>query len=267
MPNIGEKKVLLFIPAYNCCRQLRRLLENLPPKLPSAVSEVLIVENRSDDDTLSTAQVFIENASGLRCNVRLFQNERNYGLGGSHKIAYRYACEGGFGAVVTLHGDDQADLSDFGRVIDEWSRGLLPVDAILGSRFTRGASMRGYAIHRHFGNVILNVLLSLIVWKRVLDIGSGLNMLSTKILRRIDLTVLPDSLSFNSQQLLELFRLGARIEYRPISWREVDQRSNAVPWRIFLDALKQALKYRCGFEPERVPLEYSTHEIVKHEGV
>ncbi len=266
-----ERSVLLFIPAYNCEKQIVRLLTSLPAKLSACIKEVIIVDNRSADGTATAAARFIRGLDRSPVTWKVLQNRENYGLGGSHKVAFRYACERPFAAVVTLHGDDQADLSDFRTILDSWSSGAIQADAILGSRFSRRSAVSGYRIHRHLGNIVLNAVWSALLLRVVTDIGSGLNAVSCDLIRRIDLAELPDTLIFNPQQLLAFIEQRAAIRFEPISWREEDQRSNAVPWRVFAGAVRQVAAYRflrpLGIRPPRAArTEYPYDVIAEHPG-
>lgn len=44
--------------------------------------------------------------------VKLLRKDKNYGLGGSHKVSFNYAIENGFDYVIVLHGDDQGHISN-----------------------------------------------------------------------------------------------------------------------------------------------------------
>lgn len=237
-----SKALLLFIPTYNCQKQVIRVLDSLKETAPSCLAEVMVVDNGSSDNTADTVQEWLQ-SSDSTIPVRFFINNENYGLGGSHKVAYQYALKNNYDGVITLHGDDQAYLGDFTEVLEKWARGDFEADAILGSRFTSGSSQPGYAFHRRAGNYLLNSIWSILLRRRVSDIGSGLNFLSASSINRIDLAACPDSLVFNPQQLLALFHIKANVVFVPITWREEDQKSNAVPWKVFLQALQQVVKY------------------------
>ena len=105
-------KNLLFIPCYNCSKQIVRVLVKLiSVELEDFFYEILIVDNKSTDDTNNTILDFLSK-NNIKIKVSLITNKFNYGLGGSHKIAFQYACENKFDNIVVLHGDDQADIID-----------------------------------------------------------------------------------------------------------------------------------------------------------
>jgi hypothetical protein len=149
-----------------------------------------------------------------------------------------------FSGVITLHGDDQASLKQINSYIDQWANGELEADAILGSRFTNGSTRSGYPWHRVWGNHVLNAIWSIVLFRRVSDIGSGVNFISAEALRKFNYLCLPENLVFNPQQLLELIAVNAKLVFVPIHWVEEDQKSNAVPWKVFLGAVEQVLRHR-----------------------
>ena len=106
-----SEKTLLFIPAYNCEKQIVRVLGQLDEEVLQYIDEVMVVNNRSTDDTEKAVLTFIEEHRELP--VKLVRNTENYGLGGSQKMSFMYAAEHGFDYVCMLHGDDQGDIHDF----------------------------------------------------------------------------------------------------------------------------------------------------------
>ena len=80
-----EKKItsknLLFIPMYNCEKQITRVLRQLNKEVCSYLTEVIIVNNRSADGGEKAVTEYIENHD-IPVKVTLLRNDENYGLGG-----------------------------------------------------------------------------------------------------------------------------------------------------------------------------------------
>ena len=126
-----KPRILLFIPAYNCEKQIVRVLESLDRRIMSYIDEVVVINNRSTDGTEDAVREFMRTHTYMP--VRLFRNKDNYGLGGSHKVAFNYAVKEGFDYIIVLHGDDQGNIHDFLPVLKkEIYRGY---DCVLGARF------------------------------------------------------------------------------------------------------------------------------------
>lgn len=213
---------MLFVPAYNCERQMPRVLAQLTPVVCNVIDEVLVVDNRSTDETLAVAEAGLRELRGV--STVLLRNDENVGLGGSHKVALNYALASGFDHCVVLHGDDQASIADVVPLLEEGAHH--DVDALLGSRFMAGARLEGYSALRTAGNHVFNVAFSLVARRRLFDLGSGLNVLRVAAFAGGEHLRLADDLTFNYHLILLAARRRWRLQFFPILWREEDQRSN-----------------------------------------
>jgi len=216
-------RILVFIPAYRCAPQIVRVLDQFrDPSVHGRVEEILVLDNRSPDDT---AEVAIERARSLAIGkISVARNVDNFGLGGSHKSAFTYAIAGGFTHVLVLHGDDQGDIRDVLPVLE--ARDHDQYDACLGARFHPRARIEGYSAVRVAGNHVFNWLFSIGAGRRLYDLGSGLNLYRTAALESRYWHQFPDNLMFNYCMILAHVERRDRISFFPISWREDDQLSN-----------------------------------------
>lgn len=249
-PEDRRPRILVIVPAYRCAPQVRRVLAQIDSRTASHVTEVVVFDNRSPDDTAAAAQ---EGLDSLPVPGRLVRNQENYGLGGSQKAGFLYASQHGFDYVVVLHGDDQARLSDFLPVFES---GLLrDHDAILGSRFARGAQLQGYSWFRKYGNIVFNTLFSVAAGTVLTDLGSGLNCYRVSKLADRFFMHFPDDLTFNYFLILGQSIRGWKLRFFPISWREEDQISNL---RIVRQT-KQLLKLLALFSVRREAFLFAEH--------
>jgi dolichol-phosphate mannosyltransferase len=229
----GEKKarILVAIPMYNCGAQIARVIAQFDVAAQPMFDELVVIDNRSRDDSVARASVALESIAGLR--TRLVQNRENYGLGGSHKVAFAMALEGGYDHVVILHGDDQGSIRDLVPLLREGAH--FNHDCLLGARFMRGSRLDGYSWVRIVGNRVFNAIYSLVSGRRLYDLGSGLNLYATCRLAGREWLRFRDDLTFNYFLTLSMAVGGWRMRYFPISWREDDQVSNV---RMFSQAMR-----------------------------
>jgi hypothetical protein len=89
-----------------------------------------------------------------------------------------------------------------------------------------GSRIEGYSAFRRLGNRLFNLIFSVILRRRVADLGSGLNVFARTVMAPNLTAQLPDDLYFNPYLLVALADRGMRIKFFPISWREDDQVSN-----------------------------------------
>lgn len=227
-----KNNILLFIPMYNCENQIVRVLSQLDNKIENYLSEVIIINNRSTDKGEKKVIEYLSSYS-FSIPIKLLRNDENYGLGGSHKVAFNYALKNNFDYIIVLHGDDQGNISD-----------LLPIlknkiyekyDCCLGSRFMKGSTLPGYSKFRTFGNHIYNFIFSVATFQKVRDLGSGLNLYSVDMLRKRFYMKYSDTLMFNCYMLLANSYFKFKVHFFPISWREDDQVSNV---KLFSQAIR-----------------------------
>ena len=233
-----KDKILLFIPGYNCEKQVVRVLKQLDKKVMKYINEIIFVNNRSTDNTEKAVLEF-KKESGLP--IKVLRNDENYNLGGSHKVAFNYALENKFDYVIVLHGDDQGDIHDLLPYLE--NKEYQKYDCILGSRFEKGSKLKGYSKFRTFGNRVFNIIFSISVGKRISDLGSGLNMYNTKIFENNFYHKFPDKLTFNCCMLFAMSYYKHTYKFIPITWREDDQISNVKMFSQAKVTLKIAMKY------------------------
>lgn len=218
-----RRKILLFTPMYNCEKQIVRVLGQMTAEVGSYIDEWIIVNNRSTDQGENAVIEYLKSHE-MPVKVSLLRNDENYGLGGSHKVAFSYAKEHGFDYVIVLHGDDQGDISNILPYLK--SGEYAKYDCFLGARFMKESQLQGYSRFRTFGNMVYDGLFSIACRYKIYDLGSGLNMYKTKILRNNFYFKYKDNLIFNYCMVMGSAYYKHRVKFFPIIWREDDQVSN-----------------------------------------
>ena len=56
-----ENKILLFIPMFNCEKQIIRVLNQIDEKVREYITEIIVVDNRSTDKSQEKVINYIEN--------------------------------------------------------------------------------------------------------------------------------------------------------------------------------------------------------------
>lgn len=233
---------LLFIPAYNCESQIPRVLNSLTPDSSQWFERILIIDNRSSDQTISACQSALVNHP-LRTKTTLVRNSINGGLGGTHKTAFDYAIAENFDYVTILHGDDQGAISDFKNIFTS----LDGKSFYLGARFHPDSVLTNYSRLRTAGNIVFNFLSGLITGRKIYDLGgSGLNTFPVKALSNLDYRSYANDLTFHVYLLLDAVQQRHSIRFIPISWREEDQISNAKVFRQGLKLMKILMNFLLG---------------------
>ncbi len=256
-------KTLVFIPMYNCEKQITRVLSQFDEEVLKYISEIIVVNNRSTDRGEEAVLRFKKEHPGVP--VKLLRNRENYGLGGSHKVAFNYAVKNGFDYVIVLHGDDQGDIHDLIPYLKDGS--AYKYDSFLGSRFAKGSKLVNYSGFRIFGNHVFNAFMTVMLGRRITDLGSGLNMYRPEYLKSGFYKYFINTLTFNVYLLLYGVYSKSNFKFFPLTWREEDQVSNAKFMKQSMEIFKLVFRYKFNKKKTftEVPNEYSQMEYMSDE--
>ncbi|WP_455144912.1 glycosyltransferase family 2 protein [Brachyspira pilosicoli] len=232
-------KILVFIPMYNCEKQIPRVISQFDEETQKLFAEILIVDNISKDSSLLAAEEALKKLSNIK--TTLIQNEENVSLGGSHKVAFNYAIDNGYDYVIVLHGDDQGSIKDIVPYIKDET--AFKYDAFLGARFMKGSKTPGYDKIRIIGNYAVNLFISIFLRKNIKDMGSGLNMFKIEILKNKFYLPFRNDLTFNVYLLFYLIYYRINFKFFPLTWREDDQISNAKVFKQGMHIINMTFKY------------------------
>ncbi|MBK24135.1 MAG: dolichyl-phosphate mannose synthase [Halobacteriovorax sp.] len=235
---------LLAIPCYNCEEQIVRVINSLKESTDLAVDMIIFVNNCSSD---KTAEKIISSTASLKIPSALINNLSNYGLGGSFKLSFQYALENNFEHLIFFHGDDQAKVADVKEMIRQMKSDS-SLTALLGSRFDIKSKRKGYSLLRTAGNKFLNLIFSIFCFRKITEIGSGLNIYRVDMLNSFNIDHWPNHIAFDVNIVLGLVSKNLKFKFFPITWEEEDQKSNAGNFSTALLVLFMLVKWRLGFK-------------------
>lgn len=251
-------RTILVIPAYQCEKQIGRVLAKIPTSLAKRFERIWVIENRSSDATLRAA-IEAARSSNLPVQVEVFENVENLGLGGTHKAAFQAALKQGATHVAVIHGDDQGSPAELAQFLDLCER--RGGASILGARFMVGSRLAGYPLLRIVGNLAFNLLYSLFTGRLIFDIGGGANLLRLSDVGPERWPYYANQFTFNMDVLLDLIRRKVPFHYVPMSWSETDQVGTAKIFRVGLRALATLFKWWTHQERPDTPGTYTTTRV------
>ncbi|MCU1601620.1 MAG: glycosyl transferase family 2 [Frankiales bacterium] len=160
----SRPRVSVVIPARNEAANLPHVLSALPPE----VYEVVLVDGRSSDDTVSVAREH-------RPDIRVVQQTRR---GKGNALACGFAAVRG-DIIVMLDADGSADPSEIARYVDALLEGA---DFAKGTRFATGGGSSDLTWLRTWGNKGLNLVVNVLYGTRYTDLCYGYNAFWTRCL-------------------------------------------------------------------------------------
>jgi len=235
----------IVIPAYNEEHRLPSTLEQLfhfLGKQPFA-SEIIVVENGSDDQTFEIAQQFADRQK----NVHVLRSEqRGKGLAIQRGVLaasgeYIFMCD--------------ADLS---MPVEEISKFIPPqlegVDIAIASREAPGSVRYNEPYYRHFTGRVFNTLIRLLVLPRLQDTQCGFKCIRAEVARDIFPYQTLTGWAFDVELLYIARHHGYHVAEIPIHWYfNADSKISVFrdSLRMFLDLLRIKRNARRGlYDPK-----------------
>ena len=155
--DIPWPKVSIVIPALNEARNLPHVFSLLPP----ALHEVIIVDGRSEDDTIAVAR-------RLRPDARIITQSRS---GKGNALACGFAVATG-DIIVMVDADGSADPAEIPQFVTALLDGA---DFAKGTRFAAGGGSSDITRLRRAGNWVLSSMVNVLCRTKYSDLCYGYN--------------------------------------------------------------------------------------------
>lgn len=194
--------VVLFLPAHDEEASVGAVLRRAPATVRGRGVECVVVDDGSRDGTAAAARAAGADVASLG---------RNAGVGAAVREGLRIGAERGAAAIAFCDADGEYAPEELERLV-------APIledgaDYVVGSRFAGGP--RRMRPHRHVGNAVLTLLVSLVARRTIGDGQSGYRALSLRAAAAAEIVH-----DYNYAQVLTLDLLGKGFRYAevPISY-------------------------------------------------
>lgn len=240
----AEPRIGIVVVAFNAAATLVTTLDRIPADIRRRLTEVIILDDGSRDDTFMLASAWARHQTDITSVV--VRHVKNLGYGGNQKAAYSLASARGLDIVVLLHGD--------GQYAPEYLNALIQplvddeCDAVFGSRMMRRGSARigGMPLYKRLGNRVLTKLENLALGTRLSEFHSGYRAYSVKALDRLPLGHNSDGFDFDTQIIIQLIDRGMRIVETPIPTYYGDEICYVNGLGYARDVMRDVIEYRLG---------------------
>lgn len=223
---------------------------------------MLVSDDHSDDDTYDVGLEVQRDEAGLPLTV--VRQPRNLGYGGNQKFGYRWAVEQGLDVVVLLHGDGQYAPELLAEIVAPIERG--DADVVMGSRMmVPGAARRGgMPLYKLVGNRVLTEFQNAVSGLHLSEWHSGYRAFSVATLGQIPFEQNSDGFDFDTEVLLQLHDLGAKIVEVPIPTYYGDEicyvDGMAYARSVVADVIRYRLQ-RVGFGDDSLAITSEAYEL------
>jgi glycosyltransferase involved in cell wall biosynthesis len=234
---MGDKCVVVVMPAYNAAKTLERTYRDIPHDL---VDRIILVDDVSRDDTVGIAS---------KLGLDVIIHRQNLGYGGNQKTCYDAALEAGADAVIMLHPDYQYDATRIPALIAPILAG--EKDLMLGSRFLGDPLAGGMPKWKFVSNRFLTIAENLAFGLHLSEYHTGFRAYSRGLLETIPYRLNSNDFVFDQELVAQAVATHMRIG-------EI-----AVPTRYFEEAssvnFRRSVVY--GLSTLKVILRFLLHRI------
>ena len=228
--------VTVVIPTLNEAANLTYVL----PRIPPFVTEVIVVDGNSTDDTVEVARRF-------RPDVRVIQQVAR-GKGAALRLGFASA-RGDI--IVSIDADGSTAPEEISRFVDALLDGA---DYVKGSRFLRDGGSMDLTFVRSSGNLALTKVVRLLYGAQFTDLCYGYNAFWARTLPLLHLR--SNGFEIETEMNLRAHRAGLRVVEVPS--RELARISGESNLRTFRDGwrvLSMIVRERLRQMPRSVPAE------------
>ncbi|HEX7605324.1 MAG TPA: glycosyltransferase family 2 protein [Usitatibacter sp.] len=191
---IDGRKLVVVLPAFNAAGTLELTINDIPP---GVVDEVILVDDRSNDQTVEVARKL-----GI---TKIHVHPENRGYGANQKTCYRAALAEGADIVVMLHPDYQYEPKLITAIAGMIASGVYGV--VLGSRIlgggSSGALAGGMPMWKYVANRALTAMQNLLTGAKLSEYHTGYRAFSREALLSLPLLANSDDFVFDNQMLVQ----------------------------------------------------------------
>jgi dolichol-phosphate mannosyltransferase len=224
-------RVVVIIPTYNERENLDPIAARVRSSVPEA--DVLVVDDNSPDGTGELADKL---AAGDQ-HIFVLHRPGKGGLGAAYVAGFGWALERGYAAMVEMDADGSHEPRDLPRLLSA----LEGADAVIGSRWVAGGTVRNWPKSREFLSRGANTYARLMLRVPIRDTTAGFRAYRAQTLRAIALqTVRSQGYCFQIDLTLRAVNAGLKVVEVPIAFtdrtRGASKMSRAVMaeafWRV-----------------------------------
>lgn len=187
------------MPAYNAASTLESTFKEIPFDI---VDEVILVDDKSSDDTLIEAK---------RLGIKhIITHDTNKGYGANQKTCYDKSLGLNSDIIIMLHPDYQYTPKLIRAMASIIADGVYHV--VFASRILGGGALRGgMPIYKYIANRCLTFIQNILMNNKLSEYHTGYRAYSKEVLSSINYHTLSDDFIFDNQIVAQIFNKGYNV--------------------------------------------------------
>jgi glycosyltransferase involved in cell wall biosynthesis len=204
-------RLSIVIPAYNEADRLSSTLQAVLTRFDAGDTEIVVVDDGSDDDTADIARRLLGDTPG----ARVLQLDENRGKGG----AVRAGVQASTGEIVMFM---DADLATDLAAVDDALAALGRAEVVVGSRAVPGSDVKNATVGRAVMGRVFNRFVRWLARVPIHDTQCGFKAFRGPAAHLLFGLSHEDGFAFDAEVLLHARILGLRTVEIPVVWTAVD---------------------------------------------
>lgn len=239
---LRDKKVALFIVAYNAENFIQNTIERIPKEIVNNFAQIYLIDDFSKDKTFEVARSAFSNLGVI--NYKVMRTPFNQGYGGNQKIGYKYAIDHGYDYVILLHGDGQYPPEFLPQIIECFEDS--EVAAVFGSRMMKRfqALKGGMPFYKWLGNMVLTRIENKLLGANLSEFHSGYRAYSLTALKALPFQLNSNNFHFDTDIIIQFIANNFKIKEIPIPTHYGDEVCHVNGLKYFWNCLKSVIKFR-----------------------
>ncbi|MCK5081332.1 MAG: glycosyltransferase family 2 protein [Candidatus Omnitrophica bacterium] len=240
-----NKKILVYIPCYNCAGKIRQTFQEIPNELHGQF-ECLIIDNHSADNTKDIIEEIIREEI-YPFKIHFISTDKNLGYAGSQKLAYHFALQYEYVShVIMLHGDGQYPPILLKKIMLYTEQDF---ELVYGYRTKRKHSEEETPWPRYITIKTLSWIESCLLGIKHKEWYSGFVMYRTDFLRKIPLEKLSSTMHIDGEFLMCAHILNAKTRAVSIykRYKAFKKMNNLTGVSVIVHIFQSIYKYRRGY--------------------
>jgi len=224
----------LILPTYNEAENVEAIVSAAGSVLAQSSPDgyhVLIVDDGSPDGTGEIA----DRVAAEREWVSVLHRAEKNGIGPAYLAGFRHALEHGAGCVMEMDSDFSHDPADLARLLAAVRGGA---DLALGSRYVPGGGVSDWGLLRRLVSEGGSTYARWVLGLKVKDLTGGFKCFRREVLEAIHFDgVRSRGYAFQVELTYRAVRAGFRVVEVPITFRDRQQGTSKMSWRIAAEAI------------------------------
>lgn len=239
---LRDKKVALFIVAYNAENFIHKTIERIPKEIVNNFAQIYLIDDFSKDKTFAAAESAFREHGVI--NYKVMRTPFNQGYGGNQKIGYKYALNKNYDYVIMLHGDGQYPPEFLPQIIECFEDA--EVAAVFGSRMMERfhALKGGMPFYKWLGNMVLTWIENKLLGVNLSEFHSGYRAYSLAALKVLPFQLNSNNFHFDTDIIIQFIANNFKIKEIPIPTHYGDEVCHVNGLKYFWNCLKSVIKFR-----------------------